>query len=55
MDVKYRDADNDDSLEQLMDSIRDDETGVVATLGSYGRGMDIRFGKDSFVIIGYIP
>jgi len=42
-------------LEQVMSVIRHNTSGVVITLAQYGRGADIRFKKDSFVIIGYIP
>lgn len=38
-----------------MSVIRQKDKGVVATLGSYGRGVDIRFAVDSLVIIGFIP
>lgn len=55
MDLEYADAVDDRSLEQLLGSIRERNRGVVATLASYGRGADIRFKTDSFVIIGFVP
>lgn len=38
-----------------MVGIRFQDKGVVATLSRYGRGADIRFKTDSFVIIGFAP
>lgn len=48
-------ATDDMQLSQMMGAIRHQEKGVVATLKAYGRGADIRFEKDSFVVIGFTP
>ena len=46
---------DDQTLTTVLSVIRHKNDGVVATLGKYGRGVDIRFNVDSLVIIGYIP
>ena len=38
-----------------MSTIRHKDRGVVGALDYYGRGADIRFRLDSFVIIGFLP
>lgn len=43
------------ALEPTMSVIRNNNTGVVAALGVYGRGADIRFRVDSHVIVAFIP
>ena len=48
-------ATNDIELENVRSVIRQKDRGVVLTLGSYGRGVDLRFKVDSLVVIGYAP
>ena len=31
------------------------QSGVMAVLANFGRGVDIRFAKDAIVVIGYLP
>ena len=45
----------DHKLEGVLSLIRGRDKGVVGALEVYGRGADIRFKKDSFVIIGFLP
>ena len=54
-ELPYFPAETDHQLQNVMSLIRTQERGVVATLGDYGRGADIRFKVDSFVLIGFLP
>ena len=38
-----------------MNMIRQQDRGVVAAVKEYGRGADIRFKVDSFVVIAFLP
>ena len=45
----------DEEFEKVLSLIRKRTSGVVAAIGKYGRGADIRFATDSYVVIGYLP
>ena len=55
MKIDFYSAVTDQELETLKTVIKGKDRGVVATLAYYGRGTDIRFKDDSYVIIGFTP
>ena len=53
--IPFYSAENDPQIVRMMSEIRPLDRGVVATIGEYGRGLDIRLKVDSFVVIGFLP
>ena len=53
--VLYWKALNETQLEQSMAVVASQTKGLLCALPKYGRGSNIRFKEDSFVLIGYLP
>ena len=53
--VTYWEALDDRNLEQSMAMVASQTKGLLCALSKYGRGSDIRFKTDSFILIGYLP
>ena len=53
--IEFDSISDDQQLLDVMSTIRHKDRGVVGALDYYGRGADIRFRLDSFVIIGFLP
>ena len=53
--VPYYEALDDKKLETSMGIVARQTKGVLCALPKYGRGCDIKFKTDSFVLIGYLP
>ena len=54
-EVPYWEALDDKKLELSMARVSSQTKGLLCSLPKYGRGSDIRFKTDSFVLIGYLP
>ena len=55
LDIPFFSATSDTEMATTLGVIGNLERGLVAALDSYGRGIDIRFKVDSFVLIGFLP
>ena len=53
--VPYYEALEDKKLENTMAIVERQTKGLLCALPKYGRGCDIKFKTDSFVLIGYLP
>ena len=53
--VPYWAALDDKQLEKSLAVVGSQSKGLLCALPQYGRGVDIKFKTDSFVLIGYLP
>ena len=54
-EIPFYPVTTDVEMSNTLAIVRDKEDGIFATLARYGRGVDVRFKKDSVVIVGYLP